>query len=277
MAIRCSKGTNTTSVSTTQTPTPTPPSNIPDSNCLLIGIRQVGANVEYNRLSFLLNANNKPQSMLFYDSVTNRLENKYNFKYIGDSVIINPTSWLLQDPITGYIIAYNTLDTITNILTENVLYQYQYDILGRLTQKRVYYNFSKIPDYISNYTYSGSNLINCNLYINNGKSLYLQSNIIYDTVLIKPWIYLYPDSFENNKILQGFSFGVHPTNTVLNIDTKIFNPNNGALVDEWITNFGSYFISPKKKVMQVTATGNLQQGLGIILGTMNFDYQCKAN
>ena len=104
----------------------------------------------------------------------------------------------------------------------------------------------------------------------------MQTTFTYDvTVTIKPWIYLYADAFECYSFLDGFSFGNKPTNPVMKIDTQVFDSNTSVQIDEWITTFGSYVYSTDKYVLQVSAAGDLQQGLGFIIGTMRFYYQCK--
>lgn len=278
VGISCSKGGSSSPTTPTPPPPPPPPVvTVPDSTCQLITIQQMNGTAIYNRLSFQRNSSTQTISMQYYDSVTNTIDYNYNFVYKGDSIIVDATSWMVKDPVTGNIIKYKTTDSVTKTQVDNVLYTYKYDASGRLSQKLAFYNQSNIADYISNYSYSGNNLTNCQLLMGDGKRMIMQTNITYDTVTIKPWLYLYGDAFENNDLLQAFPFGVRPSNTVLKMDTQIYDPNTSAKINQWITNFDAYVISSNKKVLQVRASGDLQQGLGTIIGLMNFTYTCKAN
>lgn len=260
----------------TNLPAQTLTTNNSDSACRLVSIRQINGNVEYNKLVIQRDISNQSISMQYYDSITKTIDYTYSFKYNNDTIRIDSSSWMLRDAKTKNIIRYTTKENVTSILFENVSYTYTYDAGGRLTQKLTFYNNSIAPAYISNYSYDGNNLTSCKMYMGDGRTLLMQTTITYNTTkTIKPWINLYGDSFENYDLLHGFSFGNKPTNPVTRMDSQVMDPNTGIVVDEWVTNFGLYVYSNDNYVMQVTASGDIQQGLPNILGTMRFYYQCK--
>ena len=59
------------------------------------------------------------------------------------------------------------------------------------------------------------------------------------------------------------------------IQTKIFDTNDGSIFDIWTTNFTGFVFSNDGYVLQTTATGDQQQGLGLLYGITRFDYQCS--
>lgn len=273
--ISCNKSYQLTDPLTNQ-PIQTLTTDTAATACQLISIQQINGHTEYNKLSFKRDISNQAISMQYYDSITNTIDYSYNFKFNNDTIQINANSWMIRDAKTKNIIKYATKENITDTLTEDVDYTYSYDAGGRLTRKLAFYNDSNSPDYISNYSYNGDNLTSCKLYLGDGTTMLMQTTITYDaTIKIKPWINLYGDAFENYDLLHGFSFGNKPTNPVTKMDSRIFDANTGVQLDEWVTNFGSYVYSTDNYVLQVTASGDIQQGLGIILGTMRFYYQCK--
>ncbi|HCL06678.1 MAG TPA: hypothetical protein DHW64_12285 [Chitinophagaceae bacterium] len=104
----------------------------------------------------------------------------------------------------------------------------------------------------------------------------MQSDIDYDLLeKIKPWMYFFTDAFESSRYLNGLNFGKHPEHPVKQIRTKVYDIVSNTVLDTWITNFSGYVYSPDKYVLQTTMTGDTQQGLSHLLGTMRFSYQCK--
>ena len=161
-------------------------------------------------------------------------------------------------------------------IADDILYEYKYDLNGKLVQKLIYYNYSTEPDYITKYLYDGKNLISSQLLAGDGITKLMQTDLTYDVnTTIKPWLYLYGDAFESYRFIQGFSFGPRSTLAVKKIVSTIYDANYGNALDTWTTNFSGYVISKDQHVLQVTCDGDLQQGMGLFLGTIRFDYQCN--
>ncbi|MCW3088563.1 MAG: hypothetical protein JWQ78_1949, partial [Sediminibacterium sp.] len=129
----------------------------------------------------------------------------------------------------------------------------------------------------TNYTYDNNNLLTgCVLYAGSKKDKLLQTVIDYTmTVAKKPWVYLFPDFFEGYHYLQALNFGKRGNYPVKNITTTIYDISDGSVLDTWATAFSGYVYSEDGFILQTTAKGDLQQGLGLLFGTTRFDYQCK--
>jgi hypothetical protein len=113
------------------------------------------------------------------------------------------------------------------------------------------------------------------MYAGSKRDILLASTIDYDmTTERKPWVYLFPDFFEGSRYLQAFNFGKRGSYPVKNIVTKIHNTTDGAVLDTWSTSFSGYVFSQDGFILQTSAAGHLQQGLGLLFGTTRFDYQC---
>ena len=247
-----------------------------NDTCKIADIKQINGDIEYNRLSYQLNINNQISGLTYYDNVTKSIDYKISFQYFGDTIVIDNYSWMLKDPTTQNIIKYFVKDTSSNPNGDNITYTYQYNSNDRLVSKFTYFNQTKTPDYITNYIYSGDNLISSTLFIKDGKTMILKSDYNYDiSKIIKPWIYLFGDAFENYKFLQGLQFGIKAKNPISQINTQIFDANNGKIIDEWKTTFSGYVFSKDNYVLQVTSNGDFQQGLGLFTGTTRFEYSCK--
>ena len=247
-----------------------------NSICELVAIKQINGSALYNRLNFQRDTLLNTSKMIYFDSVSNKIDQVVSFTYNKDTVIINKDERMILDGVTKNVIKYYLRSYYLDNSYDDILYEYKYDSYNHLTRKNIYYNGSLKPDYISNYVYYQDNLVSCEMLLKDGITKILQSDIKYNTTtLIKPWIYLYGDSFENYSYLQGFRFGKKSTNPVSNISTKVFDVLNGNLLDSWNTSYGGYVYSNDNYVLQVTCTGDVQQGLGLFIGTMRFDYQCK--
>lgn len=248
----------------------------PSASCQLTRLRQISGKTSFNRLDYQRDNANKLLGMDYYDSITNTVDYKLSFQYRGDTIGMGTTEWMVQDSISKNITQYFVRDTSNGSYWDDILYVYKYDLAGKLTKKLTYYNYSVDPDYITNYLYDGNDLVTTQLLAGDGQSKLMQTDVVYDaSTSIKPWIYLFGDAFENYRHLQGFSFGKRPTHTVKKIVSTIYDVNNGATLDVWTTNFGGYVISKDQYVLQATSTGDIQQGMGLLLGTIRFDYQCK--
>jgi hypothetical protein len=248
----------------------------PAASCQLTQLRQISAKIAFNRLDYQRDNANKIQGMNYYDSITNTVDYKLTFQYRGDTIAMGSWEWMIQDGISKNINQYFVRDTTNGSFWDDILYEYKYDPAGKLIKKLTYYNYSSDPDYITNYLYDGNDLITSQLFSSDGKSKLMQTDVSYDaSKTIKPWIYLFGDAFENYRYLQGFSFGKRPTHAVKKIVSTIYDVNDGTVLDVWTTNMGEYVISKDQYVLQVTSSGDIQQGMGLLLGTIRFDYQCK--
>ncbi len=247
------------------------------ATCDLIGIQQVNGTAIYNRLSFVKDSTKMPLSMTFFDSVSQKTEKSIRFSYVSDTVKISDTEWFKLNQSTKNVTTYFIRQYYADSSYDDERYEYKYDGLNRLMNKFIYYNGSSTPDYIANYLYdANNNLIKSELLLNDGKTKILQSSVKYDlTKSIKPWIYLFGDAFENYIYLQGFNFGIKPSNPVTEMVTEIYDVNNGSVIDNWNTTFDGYVISKDKYVLQVDSNGDLQQGLGLFIGTTRYSYVCK--
>jgi hypothetical protein len=248
----------------------------PNSICELVVIKQINGSNLFNRLNFKRDTSNKVLSMDYFDSTTNTIDFKTTFNYFGDTIKIDANSWMLKNSSTNNIIKYFVKEKLNDTAWDNIMHEYKYDLSGKLIKKLIYYNQITSPDYITNYSYDGLNLIQSVLLASDGTTKIMQTDLQYDvTTKIKPWIYLFCDAFENYNMIQGFSFGSKAINPVKLITTKVFDTNNGNTVDTWITNYKGYIISADQYVLQVTSSGHNQQGLGLFLGTIRFEYNCK--
>jgi len=246
------------------------------ATCQISTIRQISGKTSFNRLEFQRDNGNKIMGLNYYDSITNTVDYKASFQYRGDTIIMGNAEWMVQDSKTKHINQYFVSDTSNDLFADDILYEYKYDLSGKLVQKSTYYNYSTVPDYISKYLYDGNNLITTQLFLGDGITKLMQTDITYDgNTITKPWIYFYGDAFESYRFLQGFSFGPRSTLAVKKIITTIYDANYGNTLDTWTTNFSGYVISKDQYVLQVTCDGDLQQGMGLFLGTIRFDYQCN--
>jgi len=246
------------------------------ATCLIAKIRQISGKTSFNRLEYQRDNGNKIMGLNYYDSITNTVDYKVSFQYRGDTIVMGNAEWMVQDPKTKNINQYFLRDTTNDLLVDDILYEYKYDLNGKLVQKLIFYNNSTEPDYITNYLYDGNNLITTQLFAGDGITKLMQTDLTYDlNTTIKPWLYLYGDAFESYRFVQGFSFGSRSTLAVKKIVSTIYDANYGNVLDTWTTNFSGYVISKDQYVLQVTCDGDLQQGMGLLLGTIRFDYQCN--
>ena len=246
------------------------------ATCQISRIRQISSKIAFNRLEFQRDNSNKMLGLNYYDSITNTVDYKASFQYRGDTIIMGNAEWMVQDPKTKNINQYFVRDTTIDLFADDILYEYKYDLSGKLVQKLTYYNYSTEPDYITKYVYDGNNLITTQFLGRDGITKLMQTDITYDVnTITKPWVYLFGDAFENYRFIQGFSFGTKSTLAVKKIISIIYDANNGSALDTWTTNFGGYVISKDQYVLQVTCDGDIQQGMGLFLGTIRFDYQCN--
>jgi hypothetical protein len=251
--------------------------NNANSVCEIIRLKQINGQLEYNAVTYNRDSSGTPIGLNYSDSSTKTVLQTIRFSYAGDTVKISNKEWLLLHKTTKNVLKYYKRTVYMDTTYDDEMYEYLYDNLNRLVTKNAYYNGSTTPDYITTYQYNtDNNLTDCKLVMAIGNSTLLHTTIQYDgTKKIKPWIYLYGDSFENYLYLLGFKYGVKPGNAVSQIKTEVLDIQNGTVLDTWKTNFVGYLTSKDNYVLQVDCTGDMQQGLGVYLGTMRFDYSCK--
>jgi len=273
--IACSKDYAEVDPATGQTTTNI--SNSTTSVCEIIRLKQINGQTEYNSVTYNRDLSGMPISLNYVDSTTKTILQTIRFAYSNDTVNLNNTEWLIFDKSTKNILKYYKRNYYVDNTYDDEWYEYVYDNSNRLAKKYFYYNGSLEPDYTTVYQYSlDNNLIGCKLLMGPKQSVLLQTSIQYDlTKKIKPWIYLYGDSFENYLYLIGFKFGVKPSNPVTQILTNVFDVQKNTVIDTWKTNFSGYVTSKDNYVLQVDCNGDLQQGLGLYVGTVRFDYSCR--
>jgi hypothetical protein len=274
--LLCACGKSFTETDPTTGTTPTPVNQNNKDTCALIGISQINGSITYNNILFGRNASQQTISFEYNEPATPSAISREAFVYRQDSILIENDHWMLRDPQHGQISTYFHLEKINDTIIDRVLYRYKYDAEKRLTQKTIYYNGASLPDFITDYIYNGNLLVRCELWTGDHSKKILVSNIDYDmSVTIKPWIYLFTDAFENNRYLQAFPFGKRSNHPPKQIRTLIYDGITETLLDSWTTNFSGYVYSPDNYVLQTTTTGDNQQGLSILAGTLRFKYQCN--
>jgi hypothetical protein len=271
--IRCGKSEfKLTEPATEQASQPLPTNQ--NTNAKIIAIKQVNGAILYNKLTYTLNDKLLPTSLKYYDSVSNTVDYMVQFNYKNDTISVNNNEWLVIAPGTNNVMKHFIRTTYADNTFDDELYTYTYDNANRLIKKKIYVNGAVNEDYYSDYSYDGNNLISCKLILASTKQLIQESKIKYNTSQqIKPWVYFFGDAFENNIYLPVLNYGVKPSNTVVSIVTDIYDVAAGTKIDTWSSSFSGYEISKDNFVLQVTTNGDRQQGLGIYLGTMRFDYQ----
>ncbi len=272
--ISCSKDFVLTDPQTGQEPVALASST--NQTCEISEIKQINANVDYNKLTFSRDNNNLTLSLNYFDFITKKTVYNIQLQNAGDTVRVDAYNWFVKDRTTHNVIKYVTIDTTGNVMGDLVTYLYKYDPNGLLLTKQAYFNQTISPDFITNYTYSNGNIIAATLFAKDGKTKILESSYSYDlTIKIKPWVYLFSDAFENNNLLQALPFGIKSINPIAQINTKIYDFSSGNIIDEWKTSFSGYVFSKDGYVLQVNCNGDNQQGLSLFVGTNRFSYTCK--
>lgn len=271
--VGCHKTLSETDPASGISPAAVSPAGIND--CQIITITQINGDKKYNQWTFDKDSSNHLKSIDYFNFITSKHTLNYQFQYKGDTVFIDSTTWVLKNHISGNVIKYFTKDKVTDSITDLITYDYLYNN-NRLTEKSVFYNQTSKPDFITKYYYEGNNLINCQMFTGDGKERLLQSKFAYDqSKKIKTWLYLFSDAFESYHLLPGLLFGSKPDNPIVKIETIIYNVADNAIKDNWNTTFSGYVYSQDSYVLQVTTNGDFQQGIGLLLGTQRFSYQCK--
>lgn len=253
---------------------PTVVSSNPNSYCRIESISQVNGTATFFSLSYQYANKIYPNEIAIAEPTINNLTQKINFVSKGDTLFFGTGNWVIRDAVHGQITQMQMMDTDGSGNTDTILYRYLYDASIKLSQKLSFYNGNAQPDFITDYFYSNTLLTSVKLQLGDGRKL-LESSIAYDpTVKVKPWVYLYTDAFESNRLLQGFPFGIRSTSLVKQILTNVYDTNTGELLDKWNTFFSGYVISKDGYILQVNSTGDNQQGLSFLTGTLRFKYVC---
>lgn len=253
---------------------PTVVSTNPNSYCRIENISQVNGTATFFSISYQYANKIFPNEIAIAEPVVNTTTRKINFIVKGDTLFFSTSDWMIRDAVHGQITQMQSVDIDASGNRDTILYRYVYDASIRLIQKKTYYNGNSQPDFITDYFYSGTLLTSIKLQLGDGRKL-MESSIAYDLgVTIKPWLYLYTDAFESNQLLQGFPFGVRSTALVKQILTNIYDTQTGEQLDKWNTFFSGYVISKDGYVLQVNSTGDNQQGLSFLTGTLRFKYVC---
>ena len=257
-----------------------PPANLTSvsGDCLITKIAQKngGTSGADNVYQILRDTAMTAKSISSYDSLKKKFDYTIQLQFSADTVKLSTGEYFLRDKTSQLIKYLITKADITDPSSDNQLYQYLYDANGYLVKKYLFVNGSSIPFYETNYSYDNNYLLaGCVVYAGSKKDKLLQSAISYDmSVAKKAWLYLFPDFFEGYQYLQAFNFGKRGNYPVKNIVTTIYDISNGSSIDTWSTNFSGYVFSQDGFILQTTASGDLQQGLGLLFGTTRFDYLC---
>lgn len=253
---------------------PTVVSNNPNSYCRIQNISQVNGTATFFSISYQYANKIFANEIAIAEPAINNLTQKTDFVVKGDTIFFGTDNWMIRDAVHGQITQVLLIEADVSGIRDTILYRYLYDASIRLSQKMSFYNGNTKPDFITDYFYSGTMLTSVKMQLGDGRRL-MESSISYDpSVIIKPWVYLYTDAFENNLFLHGFPFGVHTTTLVKQIQTNIYDTNTGEQLDKWNTYFSGYVISKDNYVLQVNSTGDNQQGLSFLTGTLRFKYVC---
>ena len=217
-----------------------------------------------------------PLRISSYDSLAGKNDFIITLTKQNDTTKLSTGEYFVTDPSSKLVNTFYTKEDISDPNSDDKLCKYFYNAQGYLIKKQIYVNASVLPFYETIYSYDNNLLTSCVLYVGTGRVKLLESTIGYDTTrTIKPWVYLYPDFFEGYNYLQAFNFGKKAVRPVQTIQTKIFDTNDGSIFDIWTTNFTGFVFSNDGYVLQTTATGDQQQGLGLLYGITRFDYQCS--
>lgn len=248
-----------------------------NAECKIISFKQINGALEYNKYSITRDTSLLTTKIEVVDNYGALTNNIITLRYNIDTIILGNHSWMRIDKSTGNVLIHylREFNSDSSSFDEKIV-SFKYDINDHLVKKTIYYNGSTIPSYTTDYLYNKDNLVSCQMYLGSGGTKILQSDITYDlSKEIKPWIYSIADSFDDYMYLPAFKFGKKPTNPISAIVTKIYDFNDASLIDTWTTNFSGYVFSKDDYVVQVTTNGDYQQGLGLFLGMVRFEYKCK--
>lgn len=254
---------------------PTPTLTTATGECNIIKIAQKNGSGGDNAYEIKRDVSLNPTSISSYDSLLKKVDYNITVQKVGDSIALSTGEYFLLDASTKQVKYFSTRSDLQDPNSDKQLFQYSYDANGYLVKKLQFINGATVADYETNYTYSGGVLTTCTVLAGSKKTVLLQSSLDYDlTVTKKAWMYLFTDFFEGYHYLQTFPFGKKSTNPVKSITTNIYDINDGTILDTWTTTFSGYVYSQDGFILQTSAKGDLQQGLGLLFGTTKFEYQC---
>jgi hypothetical protein len=290
--VQCKKTDDPAPVTPAPTPTPTPVAptdpltGAPVTNltsttgdCYISNIAQRNNNYSTNIDNALVISRDtafQPTRLVYVDSLTNKNGSNITVNKINDSIALSTGEYFLLDKTSKQVVFFSSKADLTDPLSDNMQYRYIYNAAGYLIQKFIYFNSAALPTYETDYSYSSDNtLTGCVLYFGAKKLKFLESTIQVDlTTSIKSWIYLFPDFFEGYNYLQAFNFGKKNNYPLKSIVTNVYDINDGTVYDTWNTSFTSTVVSKDNYLLQITANGDQQQGLGFLFGVTRFSYQC---
>ncbi len=217
-----------------------------------------------------------PLMISSFDSLLKKNEYTITIQTAGDTIKLSTGEYFITDHSSKLVSAFYTSVDLSDPKSDKEVYRYEYNTSGYLSRKLCYVNGAPTAFYETIYAYDKSNqLLGCTLYAGSKRDKLLESAIDYDmTTVRKPWIYLFPDFFEGYNYLQALNFGKRGTYPVKNIITKIYDTGSGTEIDAWTTSYSAYAYSQDGFILQTSAKGDLQQGLGLLFGTTRFEYQC---
>lgn len=217
------------------------------------------------------------QNISSYDSLSHKLEYNIQLQTAGDTLKLSTGEYFIINKTTKLVDYFFTWSDLTDPASDKQVYQYMYNTEGYLAKKYLFVNGSATAQYETMYTYDNNFLLTgCTMYAGSKKDKLLETSLTYDmTSEKKKWVYLFPDFFESYRYLQALPFGKKGNYPVKDITTNIYDITNGTVLDKWATTFSGYIYSQDGFILQTTAKGDLQQGLGLLFGTTRFEYQCS--
>lgn len=217
------------------------------------------------------------QNISSFDSLSQKVEYNIQLQTAGDTLKLSTGEYFILNKTTRQVDYFFTWSDLTDPNADRQVYQYIYDADGYLVKKYLFVNGSTSAQYETNYSYDKNFLLTgCVLYAGSKKDKLLETMLTYDMASAKKnWVYLFPDFFEAYRYMQAMPFGKKGNYPVKDITTNIYDVTDGSLLDKWATTFGGYVYSQDGFILQTTAKGDLQQGLGLLFGTTRFEYQCS--
>jgi hypothetical protein len=218
-----------------------------------------------------------PQNISSFDSLSNKAEYNIQLQRAGDTLKLSTGEYFIINKTTRLVDYFFTRSDLSDPNADTQIYQYMYNADGYLSKKYLFVNGSTSAQYETSYNYDNNFLLTgCILYAGSKKDKLLETVLTYDlTSAKKEWMYLFPDFFEGYHYLQALPFGKKGKYPVKDITTSIYDVTDGTITDKWSTTFSGYVFSQDGFILQTTAKGDLQQGLGLLFGTTRFEYQCS--
>ena len=265
-----------TNPTTNPSPNPSPP--VTPKNCIIAGVSQQNTGAKSDFAITVTYNNDNPTRIIVFDSLANTKVFEANLSYVtADSIRIDSYQYIKLDASKRVSVFVTKSDMSIPASADDYKYVYSYNTDGYLSTKKLYINGSATPFQNTVYTYTNNLLSKCIMTVANNTSLkVLESDITYDNnITLKNWIYTFPDAFESNIYNTVLNFGNKANKAISKIETKIFNPSNGNILDTWTTNYNTYTLNTDGYLQSATAAGDLQQGIASFYGKTAFYYLCK--